>query len=58
MKRLSDISQYDGKERRAVMKRILVKSIYAAFEYVMQHYYPAGLQEMVERSDTYAVISI
>lgn len=40
------------------MKRILVKSIYDAFEYVMQHYYPVGLQEMVERSDTYAVISI
>jgi predicted protein tyrosine phosphatase len=24
----------------------------------MQHYYPAGLEDMVERSDTYAVISI
>lgn len=24
----------------------------------MQHYYPAGLEEMVERSDTYAIISI
>lgn len=40
------------------MKRVLVKSIFDAFEYVMQHYYPAGMQEMVEKSDTYAVISI
>ena len=41
-----------------IMKRILVKSIYDAFDYVMQHYYPAGMEDMVERSDTYAVISI
>lgn len=40
------------------MKRVLVKSVFDAFEYVMQHYYPAGLEEMVERSDSYAVISI
>lgn len=40
------------------MKRVLVKSVYDAFEYVMQHYYPAGLEDMVEKSDTYAVISI
>lgn len=40
------------------MKRVLVKSVFDTFEYVMQHYYPAGLEEMVERSDTYAVISI
>ena len=40
------------------MKRVLVKSVYDAFEYVMQHYYPAGMEEMAERSDTYAVISI
>lgn len=40
------------------MKKVLVKSVYDAFEYVMQHYYPAGLEELVERSDTYAVISI
>lgn len=40
------------------MKRVLVKSVFDAFEYVMQHYYPAGLEDMVERSDTYAVISI
>lgn len=40
------------------MKRVTVKSVFDAFEYVMQHYYPAGLEDMVERSDTYAVISI
>lgn len=40
------------------MKRVLVKSVFDAFEYVMQHYYPAGMEDMVERSDTYAVISI
>ena len=40
------------------MKRVTVKSVFDAFEYVMQHYYPAGLEDMVEKSDTYAVISI
>ena len=40
------------------MKRVLVKSVFDAFEYVMQHYYPAGLEEVVEKADTYAVISI
>jgi predicted protein tyrosine phosphatase len=40
------------------LKRVLVKSVFDAFEYVMQHYYPAGMEEMVEKSDTYAVISI
>ena len=40
------------------MKRVIVKSVYDAFEYVMQHYYPAGLQEFAEKSDTYAIISI
>ena len=40
------------------MKRVLLTSVFAAFDYVMEHYYPAGLRELVERSDTYAVISI
>lgn len=40
------------------MKRVLVKSVFDAFEYVMSHYYPAGMEEIVEKSDTYAVISI
>lgn len=40
------------------MKRVLVKSVFDIFDYVMQHYYPAGLEEMVEKSDTYVVISI
>ncbi|MBC3516893.1 hypothetical protein H8K20_10845 [Neobittarella massiliensis] len=40
------------------MKRVLVKSVFDAVEYVMQHYYPAGLKEMAELQDTYAVISI
>ena len=40
------------------MKRVLLKSVFDAFEYVMDHYYPAGLEEFAARSDTYAVISI
>ena len=40
------------------MKRVLAKSVFDAFEYVMQHYYPAGMEDKVEKSDTYAVISI
>ncbi len=40
------------------MKYVMVKSVFDAFEYVMQHYYPAGMEDMVEKSDTYVVISI
>lgn len=40
------------------MKQVLVRSVYDAFEYVMGHYYPYGLEEMAECADTYAVISI
>ena len=40
------------------MKQILVKSVYDAFEYVMDHYYPYGLEEFAMRKDSYAVISI
>ena len=40
------------------MKRVLVRSVYDAFDYVMEHYYPAGQKEFVKREDTYAVISI
>ncbi len=40
------------------MKRVLVKSVFDAFEYVMQHYYPAGLEGMVEKSDQYGLLSI
>jgi len=40
------------------MKSVIVKSVFDAFEYVMQHYYPAGLEEFAEDSDTYVVISI
>ena len=40
------------------MKRVMVRSIHEAFDYVMAHYYPAGLEELAERTDTYAVISI
>ena len=40
------------------MKRVLVRSVFDAFEYVMAHYAPAGLEEFAERTDTYAVISI
>ena len=40
------------------MKRVLVKSVYDAFDYVMAHYYPAGLEAFAEEKDSYAVISI
>ena len=40
------------------MKRVLVKSVYEAFDYVMAHYSPAGLEEQAEEKDSYAVISI
>ena len=40
------------------MHRVMVKSVFDAFEYVMSHYYPFGQEEYAERSDTYAVISI
>ena len=40
------------------MKRVWVRSVHDTFDYVMQHYYPAGLEKMVERKDTYAIISI
>ena len=40
------------------MKRVLVKSVYDAFDYVMAHYYPAGLEDFAEETDSYAVISI
>ncbi len=40
------------------MKRVVVKSVYDAFDYVMDHYYPFGLEELASRNDTYAVISI
>lgn len=44
------------------MKRVLVKSVHGAFDYVMKHYYPYGIAaEAAEQgalTDTYAVISI
>ena len=40
------------------MKRILLRSVYDAFDYVMDHYYPAGMEDDAPKKDTYAVISI
>lgn len=40
------------------MKRVLVKSAYDAFDYVMEHYHPYGWDDMAQRKDSYAVISI
>ncbi len=44
------------------MKRVIVKSVHEAFDYVMEHYYPFGMAaEAAEQgafTDTYAVISI
>ncbi len=40
------------------MKSVKLESVFGAFDYVMDHYYPFGMEEMVDRDDTYAVISI
>ena len=40
------------------MKRVLLRSVFEAFEYVMDHYYPFGLEDIAQRKDSYAVISI
>ena len=40
------------------MKRILLRSVYDAFDYVMDHYAPPGQTELAKRRDSYAVISI
>lgn len=40
------------------MKRVLLRSVFDAFEYVMDHYYPFGLEDLAQRKDSYAVISI
>lgn len=40
------------------MKRVIVKSLYDAFEYVMEHFYLLGKEETAVRKDTYAVISM
>ena len=45
-------------EKDDPMIRILLKSVYDAFDYVMNHYYPAGQREFAKLTDTYAVISI
>ena len=39
------------------MKRVLLRSVFDAFEYVMDHYYPFGLEELAQRKDSYAIIS-
>ena len=40
------------------MNDVTVTSVYEAFEYVMDHYYPAGCEDEAIATDTYAVISI
>ena len=45
-------------EGDGTLKRILLKSVYDAFDYVMDHYYPAGQGQFAKRTDKYVVISI
>ena len=49
------IREGDGQK----MKRVLVKSVHGAFGYVMEHYYPFGMEaEAVEQgalTDTYTM---
>lgn len=40
------------------MEKIIVCSVFSAFEYVMDHYYPYGCEELAQRKDRYAIISI
>lgn len=44
------------------MKRVIVRSVHGAFGYVMEHYYPFGMEKEAAGegalTDTYAVISI
>ena len=40
------------------MKRVLLRSVYDAVDYVLDHYYPFGMEDAAPRKDTYAVISI
>lgn len=40
------------------MTRILMRSVHEAFEYVMDHYHPFGLEAEAARKDTYAILSI
>ena len=42
------------------MKRVLVKSVFDAFDYVMSHYYPAGMEEdaMTVARNIYAGINL
>ena len=40
------------------MKRVLLKSVFDCFEYVMDHYYPFSLEEFASAKDSYAIISI
>lgn len=40
------------------MKSVLVRSLHDAFDYVMDHYAPAGEEENRLRRDSYAVISV
>ena len=35
------------------MRRILVKSLNEAFDFVMDHYYPAGCEEDAQRKDSF-----
>ena len=53
-KKITRLKNHGG----CALKRILVKSVFDAFDYVMEHYYPAGMEEFAERTDSYAVISI
>lgn len=48
----------DAEQEDHPLKRILVRSVFDAFDYVMEHYYPAGMEEFAERTDEYAVISV
>ena len=39
------------------MKRVLVKSVYSAFDYVMEHYYPEGLEVNAERKFLFRILT-
>lgn len=38
------------------MKRAIVKSVFAAFKYEMQHYYPVGMEDLSDESKKKLVV--
>ena len=51
-------SSAEGTNESAKMNRVLARSVFDAFDYVMDHHCPPGCEQRRVRQDTYAAISI